>query len=273
MNYRTFYSEGEETMSRQVLEGWATKINDVADHTYVYCPSNGQYFNCWGGHSGPDKRKICSGNGVYAVANCYRIPAFGHPDTAGIGIYAVNGVCHQSANCFLYSTDPKATLTIKVRGYFATVVAYGVWGTGFIFPWLPLVYNPCWQKYKGNNLMDDYAQKLHAMHRDLASDPTTVDANDLLVKETALTAEHYVPSLSAGKFEGLHRDFLKEKDGVIASGLRGEPLADKINALSLEFQKKLAQYLTPEEYRELTGMKPGETVNIVNPEIAAQLKE
>src|SRR5437660_5941898 len=87
-----------------------------ADHTFVAAgnpPTSGgpppEYFACWGQHYDQAQVGICSGNVNYNRANCYRDPAFGAPDTAGIGIYAINGVCHQSANCFLLS----ANVTLK----------------------------------------------------------------------------------------------------------------------------------------------------------------
>jgi hypothetical protein len=92
----------------QLLQGWANHISFCADHTYVACPDAGdEFFDCWGepSRTGPDRMLICSGEGNYPVANCYRcsLEYEGkiYPDTACIGIYALNGVCHQSvtASC------------------------------------------------------------------------------------------------------------------------------------------------------------------------------
>lgn len=259
-------------MSHQRLEGWATKINDLADHTYVDCPSKTdkkeRYFNCWGGHHGPDKRKICSGKGVWKIANCYRKPMFGKKDTAGIGIYGINGVCHQSANCFLYSTNPTATLNLHVRGYIASVAAYGPYGTNFLLGWLPFTYNPCLHKYSSE--MDSLPFKLHSMYSDVVQSPQIATKNEVLVNELSIITKHHTPDLETSSFSGMHHDFLAEKDGLINSGEKGEKLADRINDLSKIFQKKLSESMTPEQYKQLTGMEAGETINIVDPKIAAE---
>ena len=96
-----------------------------------------EFFDCWGepSRTGPDRVLICSGEGNYPVANCYRcsLEYEGkiYPDTACIGIYAVNGVCHQSANCFLFTAG--VTLTFEVRGYWFTLLAYGTYGNFYTF--------------------------------------------------------------------------------------------------------------------------------------------
>jgi hypothetical protein len=59
----------------QLLQGWANHISFCADHTYVACPDAGdEFFDCWGepSRTGPDRMLICSGEGNYPVANCYR---------------------------------------------------------------------------------------------------------------------------------------------------------------------------------------------------------
>jgi len=107
------------------------------------------------------------------------------------------------------------------------------------------------------------------MHKKFLETGESIDPNEVIIREAALTAEHHVPTITSNKFEELHRDFLKEKDRVIASGITGEALANKINDLSIELQKRLADILSAEEYEQLMGMKAGDTINIVNPSIAA----
>ncbi len=46
-------------------------------------------------------------------------------------------------------------------------------------------------------------------------------------------------------------------------------MANQINEVCAEFQKSLAQRIGGEAYEKLTGLKPGDTVNVVNPAIAA----
>lgn len=125
------------------LEGWVTPTaaTKYADHTFVYCPNYGFYFNCWGGGDihGPSAVKNCEGdNGqAYIRANCYRCPVLGLPDTAGIGAYGINGVCHQSSNCFLYAAG--TTLRIvngRPRGLVQSVGAFGTYGAPYEFAYV-----------------------------------------------------------------------------------------------------------------------------------------
>lgn len=265
-------------MSRMTFEGRATKINFLADHTYMH-PASGGNFKCWGGDDGPDNRLIVTGQGIYDVANCYRCPIGSLPDTACIGVYAVNGVCHQSCNCFLYSAG--VTLTTSVRGYWASVLTYGVYGTNYLL-WLIAEYNRCHKKFSlaaeaEEALAADVGKEdtlfsaVRMVHEDIGD--TKVSPSDLVIKEAAAMALHAVPDLDAKKYEDLHTDLLKEVKAVIDSGLKGEQLADKINVQSVQFQKAMAERLGPNDYEKLFGMPAGETINIVDPEIAKAVAE
>ena len=96
-------------MAQLLFQGWANRSHFCADHTYVACPDAGdEFFDCWGepSRTGPDPdAHLLAGEGNYPVANCYRcsLEYEGkiYPDTACIGIYALNGVCHrrQTASC------------------------------------------------------------------------------------------------------------------------------------------------------------------------------
>jgi len=109
-----------------ILRGHAIRLTftDWADHTYVTC-SGGFAWPCWGRSSGG--RRISSGTGSSARANCISLPN----STAGI-IYGVTGVCHQTANRILF---PAGTTVSDARGYWASVLLFGHYGTdglGFI---------------------------------------------------------------------------------------------------------------------------------------------
>jgi hypothetical protein len=90
----------------------------LADHTYVTC-LGGYAWPCWGRSTGG--RVISSGTGSSAQANCISLPA----STSGI-IYGVTGVCHQTANRILW---PAGITVRKAKGYWASFLAYGTYGT------------------------------------------------------------------------------------------------------------------------------------------------
>ncbi|RJP31394.1 MAG: hypothetical protein C4527_08065 [Candidatus Omnitrophota bacterium] len=93
-------------------------------------------------------------------------------------------------------------------------------------------------------------------------------ANEIIVKQAASMTRQAIPDVDPSVFEDLHCEFLTEKEQIIESGVQGEELAHQINELSFRFQRSLAERLSAEQYEKLTGMKPGEVVRIVDPNIA-----
>lgn len=267
-------------MSIVTLEAWAVHLDWFADHTFVANanPSGGtpppEYFACWGLNYTQAQVQICSGNVIYDRANCYRDPAFGFPDTAGIGVYGVNGVCHQSANCFLYSSG--VTLNFGVRGYWASLLAYGPYGT--LFPaWLFGTYAVCsWfnpsiapEMVEGAAAGPTVADKIRALYASYLAQPQPPHPHDRLISEAAIVTQHHVPQADPSKYQDLHAEFLKEKDAVVVTGITGQPLADKLNSLSTQLQGALAQRVGPTLYQQLNGVPAGQTLNIIDPAIAA----
>lgn len=261
----------------------AGDLGQYAEHTYLHCPEKNSYFNCWGNHLSPTQgagvERFVT-RGLYGVADLYRRDMFGVHDTAGLGVYGVNGVCHQTANLFLYSSGRAITIQDGVKGYAASTFAYGIYGDCgilttpfqglFLAFWKATVYTPSYHAYThgqppGNLLF----QGLKLLHDSIMKQESTIPPHELIHQEASLLAEQAVPGLNPGTFKDLHLDFLKEKVRVLASGLQGSPLAAKINEVSAQFQKALAQRIGGPAYTQLTGLAPGATVNIVDPTIAA----
>ena len=259
-----------------------------ADHAYVYCPDVKEYFDCWGGHEGPKPRHLrCAGQGNYTVAKCYRgpEPVFcngklrgssgsssgkgGTHENACLGNYGDRGVCHQAANCFLFSAG--ITLNNDVKGYWASVLTYGVYGKDHN-DWLRDVYNPCLEKClkkEVKSIKEDEDQlfvKIRQLHESFSAQSTKPHHHEVIIKEAAVVTNHHTPEVDTSQYRELHAQFLNDKDAAIVSGLKGKDMAIKINELSTEFQNKVAEIIGHEAYEKLTGVKFGETVNIVNPE-------
>jgi hypothetical protein len=273
------------------LEGWAVNtLFGLADHTYVRCPPNGQFFDCWGGHAGNNNRAICQGNGIYDVADCYRRPVtvLGRvlPDTAGIGVYGIHGVCHQSTNCFLFSAG--AVLDNTVGGYWFSSILYGVYGRRF-HHWQNNIYNPCFNLHqnaphgktatpppssKGNDLFE----LIHTGYKNQKVGKDT-KPNEIIVMDAATLFVNAV-DLRPQIYEDMHRRLLKKKDEIVESSSRTEELVGGINNLSKEFQKSIADLFEDEVkdtrtglYEQLTGLKIGETVDIIDSKIAESASE
>jgi hypothetical protein len=277
------------------LEGWRFKINDVADHTFVRCPDNGQVFECWQGSGGPDELLISAGDGNYNVADCYRCPVWPFRDTACIGVYAVHGVCHQSTNCFLFSAG--ATLDLRVRGYWFSALVYGVWGR--LFPlWLGTYAWCSWLRgaaleevmagmAAGEQAEDALSDKLRRVHAEAADqgvlyapaaaagvraaagaeEPQPL-SNRVLMDEAATLTQHFAPDVDPASFRDLHASLLEKKDAIVASGLTGTELADALNELSVQTQQAMMKRLGSEDYQKLMGVEAGETLRLIEPDVA-----
>jgi hypothetical protein len=270
-----------------LFELWSYDINglgDYAEHTYIKCPEKNAYFNCWGDHQsttqGPGTYRF-SCQGLYNVADCYRKDILSIKDTAGIGVYGINGVCHQTANLFLYSTGRAITIADGVKGYALSSLAYGIYGDLnpfndpaqplFLSIWKMTVYNPCYRKfvYDGHNDGETLFQDLQKLHKSIVKD-FQIGRNELIHNEAAVLIKQIMPDIDTNQFKDIHLDFLKEKTDIIKSGLKGERLANQINEIAVQFQKSLAEKIGSEAYEKLTGLKVGETLNIVDPAIAAK---
>jgi hypothetical protein len=262
---------GRKGRSMTTMEGWAVHLSAVADHTYV---GNGngpttpsEYYACWGLNYTPGNVLICTGNGNTAVANCYRDPVLGYPDTAGIGIYGINGVCHQSANCFLYSAN--TLLTLAVRGYWLTVLAYGLYGTEYVL-WVSNTYSWCtfWfggaiSKEAEEPMEPTVGDKVRSLFAESMTESQPPTPHQQIISQAAILAQHEVPGLDPASYQDLHAQYLNDKDAVVAKGSTGQPLAEELNNLSKQLQAALAQRLGASTYKKLTGYDAGETVDII----------
>jgi hypothetical protein len=264
----------------QLLQGWANHISFCADHTYVACPDAGdEFFDCWGepSRTGPDRVLICSGEGNYPVANCYRCSLNYegkiYPDTACIGIYALNGVCHQSANCFLFTAG--VTLTFEVRGYWFTELAYGTYGDFFTF-WAKLLQCSLAGGVKvpetgarAVEINPSLPNRIRSLYEASATEVPVPSRNEMLIREADLVTRFYAPDIDPARFRDVHAALLAAKDAAIASGLTRADLAARLNAVAAEYQGILAERLGAAAYQRLMGVPAGERVDIIEPGLEA----
>lgn len=260
------------------FQGWAVHISWCADHTYVACPGLNQFFECWGQHyAPPDQVLICSGNGNYPVANCYRctIDLFGNVfrDTACLPTYGVDGVCHQSANRFLFTAG--TTLTLAVRGYWLTLLTYGTYGTWWTFAGVLAgcelaagAEAPAAEEMAmaSNPSLPDQIRDLYEKSKNEKPPPSH---NEMLIREAALVTKFYAPDIDPARHRDLHAALLADKDAAIASGLKGAELAARLNAVAAEHQWKFAERLGADAYQKLMGVPAGERLDIIEPGLEA----
>jgi hypothetical protein len=260
-------------------------MGGTLDHVFVAQGTQGSpppdYFACWGTNYVPSPHPpVVTGNINYNLANCYRgapvpIPGMGLcPDTARIGVYGINGVCHQSANCFLFSA--RAGLNFSVLGYWLSLLAYGPYGTLFNW-WLPFVYGTC--AFFNPALAAEVPQaaaaepsvvdKLGDLYASFQALPQRPDPHDVTIQEAETVVKHFEPGIDPAVYRNQHAAFLSEKDAVIATGITGHALADKINDLSKQLQAELSHRLDPAHYKRLSGADPAQRLNLIDPRLAA----
>lgn len=284
-------------MTKTLYEAWAYPIDlkisvpgygDIllGDHTWVKCPSIKKNFKCWGGTSGDGNRKIVGGRkGNYDISNCYRTNHRDHKDTAGL-TYAYNGVCHQTANLYMFPAGQ--VITPKVRGHVATLAVYGVYGTAlptsiaaqvaFLAWWRSKYYRKCKKKYRLLGEISDIEpeepsqvfQDIQELYQSRAPGPLAAgrDRHNLQQQEFAIMNEALETNVDYGRIEDLHLELLQARDEIFVQRPRGVALAEAINSAGCEFQKALAGRLDLGRYENMMGTPPGEMVAIVDPRIA-----
>jgi len=280
------------------LYGWAIKISWLgADHTYV-TSSDGGVWPCWGRSSGG--RKIAAGTGSSRQANCISQTS----SHAGI-IYGVTGVCHQTSNRILY---PSRKLVSRARGYWASLILYGTYGTNGLAPlleWearkarcakvagtLGAKKKPLTPKLAAMSArpaaaeevgLQSYVEKVVGMYEQqtrsitLAAVPKA-ERIDLLARELELMADFRLGAERDSKkirsLQRLQADLLKEKDdldqGLIGKDLTAEDYARKVNRLVSDLLKRGAAELGKESYTRLFGVAPDVVFQLVDPRILAR---
>jgi hypothetical protein len=254
--------------------------------------------------------KVCSrkDNDAYCRADKYRVNIGSYKDTAGVGLYGFNGVCHQSANLFLYSAGTTLPLSkSRPRGIIASHAMYGVYGTDIPGPngaytwaahfarWYTAFYllakTRCWIPFEESEDLeidskDNLFQKINGLHSSVFDrNQNLLSAEDLIVHEFKIITKELVPDIDTDHFEGIHRSFLKAKDEILRSaiffgdnpeeiklpkGKKAEDVVERLNDLVCEFQKSLAESIGSLQYENLSGNKPTEIFRIIDPRIAVE---
>jgi hypothetical protein len=90
----------------------------------------------------------------------------------------------------------------------------------------------------------------------------------VIISEAAATTRQFAPEVDPASFQELHAGLLERKDAIIASGVTGRELAEALNALAVETQRELTERVGAEAYQKLMGVDAGETLGIVEPDLA-----
>jgi hypothetical protein len=239
-------------MAKDKFEGWCTPVSigdldlgKYADHTFVYCPNHNSSFKCWGtaDRKASDAAKVCSHSDSKACcrANKYRISVGGCKDTAGVGVYAVNGVCHQSANLFLYAVGTILPLNkSRPKGILASHALFGMYGADLpgdvpsfvthFAAWNVGIYAQasvrCWFSLaKSLNIPSGSHQeliskitKLHLERSSVAAASTNDEklSLSLVPQEMQLMLSHYLPEVDNSIVRKVHKEIMERKDQIFS---------------------------------------------------------
>lgn len=280
-------------MTKLKLEGWCLPVaipgvSFLADHTYVTTNDKKLAWGCWGGYKGG--KKITGGSADHKITVCIAdsdgtIPQ-GTEGKAGVLLYAVNGVCHQTANRIL--RDTRCTVW-KANGYAASWALYGPYGSvipGGVKDPLWVVREtkcgiPWWSKdplwLESSNEKDLYYEELSELYSNINDNMDNISSNSEL--ETllytgelkALLKSRLSEELSLEKVNSIVLD-LKTMRGELFNLFNGNNIVNSqkgndINALLNVFLKKVASVLTEAEYEAIFDCKPGIEITVVNPEL------
>lgn len=269
------------------LKAWAIPLDMpvlkmIADHTYV-TSSDGDEWGCWGRSSGG--RKICEKDASKKITACIA----GDNGKAGVLVYGINGVCHQTANRLL--RDTRATVS-SAKGYAASWALFGPYGKvspgGIKDPlWIiretkcgikPWSIDPLW--IAETDTTDPYFEGLATVYSQiydgLEKGTISLDQATLQLQMgelSALVGSRLETDLGADKINALaqyRNELAKEYEMSMLTSSGNEALiAKNANTVLNNFLAKAATTLTSEEYEAIFDCKPGVEVIVVDPEIAA----
>jgi len=268
------------------LEGWAIPVEKEgpfahADHTYVKS-SDGKKWGCWGRDEGG--RKICEGKGSSKKANC-----LSNPEGKALIVYAVTGVCHQTANRIL---RPSRKTVSKAQAYAASWALYGAYGG------TNKMISPEWKTHEVAcgiwdirpdpvHLSEDperdhhfedlhiaYSKMAKAVSENRASVPEAAD--ELRKMELEAVVQTRIKSgLTPNKLISIassRADMLAELEPALMALTVQESIsdcADRANKLLNDFLVSVAKTLDADEFKALFDVAPGTQVIVAEPHIVS----
>lgn len=267
------------------LYAYALKMGGTnLDHTYA-TSSDGNVWPCWGRSSGGEM--IVGGH----IGNSKQADFMSSPKSHAGLVYALNGVCHQTANRILYFTNETVH---KAAGYWASTAMYGTYG-GSCNSIIKLVTFIEWKKRikKGKNISSDsikansasenedksmmeYLAKVKGLY-ELDMDETKfakfADENDFLAQELDFMADFKLGADKSEKDVEFLKDcqtsMLAEKDkldmNLINNNITVEDYTNKVNKLMSDFLRESSSQLGKETHMKLFNITADDDIQIVDP--------
>lgn len=270
-------------------------LEKFADHTYVGS-SEGHSWGCWGRSKGGEA--ICSGDGDPAIANCLSRTRSG----AGI-TYGITGLCHQTANRIL---APAGITVHEADGYGLSLALFGTYGfhldsimrysagselrfggeVAALGEWvarqLACGLKPAERRYTFEKASEEeYFNRITEHHNRIlrsgeAESGDEREATRFVAEELAVFAGlrlgRQLERSQVVSIVDVNKDVHQEKTTIVKSFdsgvLRGRGLADEVNEVGNNILAEAQRVLGADDFQAVFGVKPGERLNIVDPEIA-----
>ena len=212
-------------------------------------------------------------------------------------VYGITGVCHQTANRILW---PAGVTVRQARGYWASWLLYGTYGKGLAI-WLATLA-VCGAKsgdipecaagggkekrtmMEENGGPDEYMIRLKSYYENLSTEKSvnslasadeTRGFLEILNGETQIMLEERIGNgdidkassvILAVRTDAFEAVTMTEKSFDVR-GISREDIADNTNTLVNQMLQNLAEGLGGEMYSQIIELEPGETINIVDPEM------
>lgn len=278
-----------------ILTGYAIPTGFLGtDHTYVKSDNPAFTWACWGRSAGG--REICRGSGNALFANCLSQPN----SYAGI-VYGVTGVCHQTANRILF---PAGITVSGAGGYWASVLAYGIYGTPASMPeWIvrlaickgvsglgasKLLEADSTEKASSPEGRERaYLQKVISIYSEEDGMPRKLNTETMKNKSISLSGEELKLMMEfrlgksmdpevASQILKHQADFLKDKyemdQDFYGADLQIEAYAQKGNDLFGDLLRQVAEVIGKEQFEKIFGLAPPEgSFALIDPKIAAKV--
>ncbi len=291
--------KGEDMGRLKAMAYRTTMFAKLADHTYVECGNGAKGWSCWGGKSGG--RVLREGNGSTKRAD--KIAQ--KDEKANIKCYLINGVCHQAANRILFP----AGITVRgARGYsisealFGTYGRVGHWPCSSPFDQYASVTGDlemCLQKpskellirglsdvdkldriyIKGVIKIYDRAKPL-LKSKNITKKDTLNISTELFMYMADFHLGAMLDKKLKSKLKSIRQDTEKARlklEKPLAAATKNvkkkdfTDFAKEFDKITLEFQDKMADVLTQEQYMTLFDLEPDERIILADPEIIASI--
>lgn len=248
------------SIDKRLDHTWVTTYNNAGGpyNSLAEVAAAGQYYwMCWGNFHpvGVPTDPIATGDGELNIATCLVEPNADSRDVQAargtIFTYAIDGVCHQLANQALFATgiNGHAPLTVKdARGYWLSSYLYETYGRQKT-AWLDKVE--------------------HCTSAAIPGEPTTMEAFEM-AKKIDEFADHAQSVLADDP--ALLEQFMALREVAqmqLAEALPEAPALDAhlLNAQNQKMFDEAAALLGPEKFEQVFGVKAGEKVNLVDPDM------